>query len=109
MTRLVKEQKTITAMIHIFCRAHHGAPKRSLCPTCTSLLDYAKERLRRCPFGENKGACAQCRIHCYKPDRREQVIRVMRYSGPKMVTRHPLLAIDHLLRAKSSGQAGKGR
>ena len=89
-------------MIRIFCDAHHGIPRELLCPTCTELWDYAKERLNKCPYGENKGACSKCKIHCYKPDMRKQITDVMRFSGPKMARKHPLLAIDHLLRIKAS-------
>jgi len=102
MNRLEKEQKTIGIMIRIFCGAHHGTGSELLCPTCTELSDYAKERLNKCPYGEDKGACSKCKIHCYKPGMRKQITEVMRFSGPKMVTKHPLLAIDHLLRNKSS-------
>lgn len=102
MKRLEKEKKTIAIMIQIFCEAHHGSDSKLLCPACSELLDYAQERLNKCPFGENKNACSKCEIHCYKPDMRKQITQVMRYSGPKMVTKHPLLAIDHLLKNKPS-------
>ena len=100
MTWLEKEQKTVEAMIGIFCHAHHGVGKKVLCPACAALLDYAKERLMRCPFGRNKSACSKCKIHCYKPDMRERITRVMQFSGPKMLRKHPLLAINHLLKVK---------
>jgi hypothetical protein len=102
MNRIEKEQKTIGVMIQIFCGANHKTGRKCLCPACTELLDYAKERLNKCPYGENKGACSKCKIHCYKPDVRKHITEVMRFSGPKMVTKHPLLAINHLLRIKSS-------
>ncbi|OHB81159.1 MAG: hypothetical protein A2Z38_01215 [Planctomycetes bacterium RBG_19FT_COMBO_48_8] len=102
MKRLEKEKKTIAIMIQIFCGAHHGTGRKLLCPACTELLDYAKERLNKCPYGENKGACSKCKIHCYKPGMRKQITDVMRFSGPKIVRKHPLLAIDHLLKMKSS-------
>ena len=102
MKRMEKEKKTIGIMIQIFCSANHGTRSELLCPACTELWDYAKERLKKCPYGENKGACSKCKIHCYKPGMRKQITHVMRFSGPKMVTKHPLLAIDHLLRIKSS-------
>ena len=105
MKRLKKEKKTIAIMIRIFCGAHHGTARKLLCPACTELLDYAKERLDKCPYGENKGACSKCKIHCYKPDKRKQITEVMRYSGPRMVTKHPILAIDHLIRLKASGRS----
>jgi hypothetical protein len=102
MKRLEKEQKTIAIMIRIFCDAHHGTDRELLCPACTELWDYAKGRLDKCPYGENKGTCSKCKIHCYKPDMRKYITEVMRFSGPKMVTKHPLLAIDHLLKIKAS-------
>jgi len=102
MKRLEKEKKTIGIMIQIFCGARHGTGMKPLCPACTELWDYAKERLNKCPYGEKKGACSKCKIHCYKPVMRKQITEVMRFSGPKMVTKHPLLAFDHLLRMKSS-------
>jgi hypothetical protein len=102
MKRLEKENKTIAIMIQIFCGAHHGTGRKLLCQVCSELLDYAKERLDKCPYGENKGACSKCEIHCYKPEMRKYITEVMRYSGPKMATKHPLLAIDHLLKMKTS-------
>jgi len=100
MKRLEKEKKTVALMIQIFCSAHHGSGRKLLCPACTQLLDYANERLNKCPYGEKKGACSKCKIHCYKPQMRKQITDVMRYSGPRMLTKHPLLAIDHLLKTK---------
>ena len=101
MKRLEKEQKTVGIMIRIFCGAHHGTGRELLCQACTELSDYAKERLNKCPYGENKGACSKCKIHCYKPGMRKQITEVMRFSGPRMVRKHPLLAINHLLRIKA--------
>ena len=100
--KIRKGKKTIAIMIQIFCGAHNGSGNKLLCPACTELLDYAKVRLDKCPYGENKGACSKCKIHCYKTDMRKYITEVMRFSGPKMVTKHPLLAIDHLLKMKTS-------
>jgi len=94
--RLTRERKTVTAMLRIYCRGHHG-DRRELCEECAQLHAYAMCRLDRCPFGADKPACAACPIHCYKADRREQIRQVMRYAGPRMLWRHPLLAIRHLL------------
>ncbi len=99
MNALKKERKTIGVMIRMFCGAHHGTSRGKLCAACKELEDYAEGRLDRCPFGENKGTCAKCRVHCYKPDMRKRVTEVMRYAGPRMMTHHPLLAIGHLLKA----------
>lgn len=109
MNSLQKEKKTIGIMIRMFCCDHHGTGGHVLCPACEELLTYAKERLTRCPFGENKGACAKCEIHCYKPEMRKRVTEVMRYSGPRMLRKHPLLAIVHLLKAKFPGRRISGK
>ena len=105
MKKLEREKKTIAAMIRIFCDAHHGTARKPLCPECKDLLDYAEERLDKCPFGENKGPCSKCRVHCYKPDMRKHVTEVMRFAGPGMLRKHPLLAIDHLLKLRGIGRA----
>jgi hypothetical protein len=94
--RIAREKSTIRAMIAIFCRAHHGGA-HALCPECEELLNYAFCRLDRCPFGADKPTCARCPIHCYKPALRERVKAVMRYAGPRMLLRHPILAVRHLL------------
>jgi hypothetical protein len=93
------EVRTIRAMVRIYCRAHHDA-ERSLCPDCADLLKYAEERIAKCPFGIQKPVCSHCTVHCYKPRLRERVREVMRYAGPRMPLRHPLLAIRHLIRSR---------
>jgi hypothetical protein len=91
-----REDKTILVMIRLFCRGHHRPKGRGVCPVCTELLVYAKARLDKCPFGEDKGPCAKCSIHCYKPEMRKRIIEVMKYSGPRMLFRHPILSMRHL-------------
>ena len=94
--RLAREECTVRAMIRLDCRAHHG-PSGELCPECAALAEYARARLARCPFAEQKPTCANCPIHCYRPAERAAIRRVMRYAGPRMLLHHPLLAIGHLL------------
>jgi len=98
--RLAREWQTISAMVQIYCRAHKHSrlsEVEALCPDCQSLLDYAAVRLDRCRFGTEKPTCARCPVHCYIPMRREQVRAIMRYSGPRMVSRHPILSLWHWL------------
>ncbi|MBI4860922.1 MAG: nitrous oxide-stimulated promoter family protein, partial [Candidatus Riflebacteria bacterium] len=80
----------------LYCSRVHGGPD-GLCDRCRELEAYALERLERCPFGEEKPTCASCRVHCYKAAMREKVRSVMRYAGPRMLLRHPYLALMHLL------------
>jgi hypothetical protein len=94
--RMRREARTMQAMVQIYCRGRH-ATRGELCPQCRSLLEYAYLRLDKCPFQEEKTTCAQCPIHCYRPAMREQVREVMRYAGPRMIYRHPVLAIRHML------------
>ena len=84
-------------MVGIYCSAHHGDSPDDLCDSCRGFLDYADVRLDKCPYGEDKPTCSNCPIHCYKPERREQAKAIMRYAGPRMLLRHPLLAIAHKL------------
>jgi hypothetical protein len=94
--RLSREKRTMQTMVAMYCAAHHGSGA-GVCADCAELLAYALERLGKCPFGAGKPTCANCTIHCYKPDRREAARRVMRYAGPRMLWRHPFLALMHLL------------
>ncbi len=96
--KLATEFKTVKAMVEVYCRAHHGSSE--LCSECCDLLEYAEMRLDRCPYGEDKPTCNKCPIHCYKPEPKEQMRLVMRYSGPRMLLKHPILAIRHLLHEK---------
>lgn len=98
------EKRTIRAMLGIYCRDHHGTG-RSLCLECEELLAYAHGRLDRCPFGREKTTCARCPVHCYKPAMRERVRTVMRYAGPRMLFRHPLLALLHQWKSHRSRHA----
>ena len=94
--RLARELATLSAMIKIHCRELHGADE-TLCENCAALLVYATRRLDRCVFGDDKPTCANCTVHCYSAAMREEVRSVMRYAGPRMVWRHPVLAVRHLL------------
>ena len=93
--RLRREAHTITAMLQLYCRDHHDG-QGALCADCAQLQDYAHQRLARCPFDMHKPTCAKCTIHCYKPEMRARMRTVMRYAGPRMLLRHPYLALAHL-------------
>lgn len=98
--RLKREFNTLAAMLRIHCHDHHGAAapgEQGLCAECGELLAYARKRLVNCPFGVDKPTCANCQIHCYGPRQREAVRTVMRHAGPRMLLRHPVLALAHLL------------
>lgn len=118
--RVRREERTITVMIGMYCRAHHpdsaphvkgsdgeGSSSHSkagpdLCQECASLHEYALLRIDKCRFGDDKPTCAQCTVHCFRFEMREQIRAVMRYSGPRMTLSHPYLAVRHLLDARAS-------
>lgn len=102
--RIQRELETIEKMIWIYCREKHDNKEDSLCSECQSLMDYACKRLHACPLAEEKPVCGNCTIHCYKKDMREKVIDVMRFAGPRMTYKHPILAIHHLIDSRKKGQ-----
>jgi len=95
-TRLEREKTTVQMMLGLYCKNYHH-PVGGLCSECQGLCDYAMTRLTQCKFGESKPTCGKCTVHCYKPEMRTRIIQIMRYSGPKMLLAHPIVAIRHFL------------
>lgn len=94
-----KEQYVVTEMIALYCRKNHKNvdKQNALCPECEELATHAAARSEHCPRMEEKTFCVNCKIHCYKPEMRERIRVVMRFSGPRMLLYHPILAIWHLI------------
>jgi len=98
-----REQRIVTEMIRLFCRKNHKSEEKDgqgLCRQCRQLNEYARSRSEHCPFMAEKTFCANCRVHCYKPEMREQIRTVMRFSGPRMILYHPVMALWHLITSK---------
>ncbi|MBP7732616.1 MAG: nitrous oxide-stimulated promoter family protein [Caldisericia bacterium] len=89
------ESKTIKIMIHLYCTKKHG--RKELCQDCQDLLNYALKRMEFCPNKELKIPCNVCKIHCFKPEMRTMMKEVMKFSGPRMILKHPVIAINHLI------------
>lgn len=98
-SKRAREKKTVALMIRLYCQKKHGT-KTKLCPKCQALHDYAIQRSDRCPFMETKTFCSNCRVHCYKKEMREQIREVMRFSGPRMILYHPVMAMRHVIESK---------
>lgn len=94
------EKKTVSRMIYIYCAAKHGT-SHYLCSECQTLNEYAHKRLSKCRYGEDKPTCQKCPTHCYSPEMKEKVKEVMRFAGPRMLFRSPVLAIKHLLKNRA--------
>lgn len=90
-----KDLDTVTFMIGMYCKAKHKT-KQGLCPECSELLDYVAQRRAHCPFGDDKTFCSNCKIQCYKPSMKEKIIKVMKYSGPRLMFYNPKLVIAHI-------------
>ena len=80
--RRVREKRTISQMVALYCAAIDA---------------YAVLRTERCRKMEVKSSCEECGNHCYAPEKRDEIRAVMRYAGPRMLGRHPVAAVRHLL------------
>lgn len=92
--RLLREKRTFSVMLKMYCNNHHSS-ELNLCEDCDKILKYALSKIDKCVFGEQKPVCNECQIHCYAKEMRNKVKEIMRYSGPRMIIRHPYLAIMH--------------
>jgi len=97
--KIENEKATVRAMIELFCRKNH-LYRSGLCPDCIELTEYAFIKLDRCRYGDKKTACSKCSIHCYNKTNRNRIREVMRYSGPRMLFHHPVLAFKYILYKK---------
>ena len=97
-TRREREKALVSQMIALYCKKNHGG--RGMCPDCTALDVYARQRSDKCPFMENKPFCSNCRVHCYQPEMRQKIREVMRFSGPRMMFRHPVVVMRHMIETK---------
>ena len=93
--RVRREQRSIEAMVGIYCHDHHGGD--DLCDECGKLLRYARQRLDNCVFGESKLTCTNCTVHCYSKTMRGRIVEVIRYAGRRLTYRYPLLGLLHML------------
>lgn len=89
-----QEKATIAYMIAYYCKKVHH--EKSMCANCQSLLAYANQRIDYCPFMETKTFCSACKVHCYKSEKRVEIRKVMRYSGPRMLFHKPIMVLRHL-------------
>lgn len=93
-----REKQMVSEMIRLYCRKRHR--QKTLCTECKALEEYARQRSDKCPFMENKTFCSNCKVHCYKPEMRDKIRAVMRFSGPRMIFHHPIAAIRHVIATK---------
>lgn len=90
------EKKTVGALINIYCRSIHKTPIGSLCDKCKDLENYALMRLNNCKYQNLKPVCSKCKTHCYSDSMRVKIRAVMRFAGPRLLFRRPILSFIHL-------------
>ena len=96
-----KEKNVISCMVAIYCQGHHNS-RKELCENCLELMKYIDNRLDKCPFGNKKTFCSNCSLHCYNKEMMVKVKDVMRYSGPRMILYHPVVAFQHCYQSYKS-------
>lgn len=103
--RRARESRTVSQMIGLYCAGHHDKDTATelsfagepICAECKELDEYCVKRTQRCRSMATKTSCDKCGNHCYAAAQQEKIREVMRYSGPRMLTKHPIAAIRHLL------------
>ena len=102
-----KDIRLIGKFVEVYCSGKHrgagrgsialpaGMGERTLCPECSSFLEYAVAKRLKCPLEAEKPTCKHCRIHCYDKVRLEKVREIMSYAGRKLMMRGRLDYIWH--------------
>jgi predicted amidophosphoribosyltransferase len=90
--RIDRERHALTAQLHIYCRARHGAGQK-LCSACADRQHYIAERMERCELRAAKPTCTTCAFRCYAPPQQVKLRAILRYAGPRLLRKHPLLAL----------------
>jgi hypothetical protein len=113
-----KDTKTLADFTEIWCEGHHADRERApvasdaadlgvygskppvLCAECAEHLRYGEKRRAYCPK-DPKPFCAHCDTHCYKPEERDFQRTMMRFSGPRSMTRgHFIDGVKHMAEAR---------
>jgi len=82
-------------MIIMYCRNNHYTVK-DLCDSCEELFNYAIRKIGKCKYKIRNLVCSECMIHCFQNEKRNKIKKVMKYSGQKMIFRHPFLSLLYI-------------
>jgi hypothetical protein len=99
----IKDLKVLLQFTAVYCRVNHAGDRSLLstdepglqslplqkypvCNECREFLLYAFQRRLRCPL-EERPLCKHCPVHCYKPEYRQKVREIMRFSGQYLIMR----------------------
>ena len=97
MKRKKIEVKILQKMITLYYNANKDSLSIS---ECLAFKEYTIKKIMRCPLGDEKTSCAKCRIQCYNEPERSMIQKVMRYSGPRILFRSPVLTLVYLFNRK---------
>lgn len=110
-SRKGKDLRVLALFTEFYCRSLHAGEKEPLedcglpdkacrkvrlCAECREFLSYAVSRRVQCPL-DPKPACKHCHIHCYRPEHREMVREIMRFSGKRLICRGRFDLLWHYL------------
>ncbi len=104
--RVLRDVDVLREFIVLFCDHHHPDLPRGtvsaagmvgrcvgngtvLCAECAALLQYAASKRITCPY-DPKPSCKKCVTHCYRPDYRQRIREVMRFSGIHLIKKGKL-------------------
>jgi len=108
----IKDLRILAQFTSVYCKVHHRDAERvpldagrrgidklkvdkyPVCTECRDFLHYAVERRLRCPL-DPRPVCKHCQVHCYKPEYRQKVREVMRFSGKYLMLRGRLDLLWH--------------
>jgi hypothetical protein len=124
---VAKDTRLLGDFSVIYCRGNHpdatrvplesdgaelgvyGRKVPVVCEDCADLLRYAEKRRAFCPK-DPKPFCSHCDTHCYATDKREFMREVMRYSGPRSITRgHAMDSVRHLVEGRRAKREAEAR
>lgn len=99
-----RDLRTLALFVRIYCDGNHRDRERAkhrspavdsgvygdsaamLCADCSQHLSYGEARRVFCAL-DPKPFCAHCEVHCFKAEERAWNRQMMRYAGPRSLTR----------------------
>jgi hypothetical protein len=109
-----RDIRILARFVALYCRSHHRDDRSpfefkapgfegllekplQLCPNCAKLLKYGLTMRLRCPHTP-KPMCKKCPDPCYRPEYRERIKEVMKFSGMYLLKRGRIDLMYHYFR-----------
>ena len=81
-----------------YCKGNHAGRAKDaagMCPECRGAIEQTLARAEACPHG-HEGTCQDCATPCQRGEAQQRIKAIMRYAAPRMMFRHPLMALGYL-------------